>query len=253
MTVTSIRGDKLCPMCLRSDVRLKRSHAINNAFFRKIKQNGQFQGISIADETSVRMQKTFDEELLCGECEALFNDRFDRYSIRQFDKFRQELDQGDCGKRRVSMEDAERLSCYFLSVFWRASLMCSGRYGKFEVPSEVFLAMDRVLRKTDDPFMNFSYSLRQAVGPSGPMSVNVLALPQSSTGVTKRNQGQKRVHLMRFTVMGIEAMALFGKIPYSSRFAPGRIKKGAKSVFIRKFNFLEDPFLVEAVRVAGSI
>lgn len=109
----------VCRLCLL-DRPLLESHIIPRAYYRRIarKNSGKLVSFDLEPESKIRLDsKQWKEKLLCAECEGRI-DKFETYSIPLLRKPALTSDEGI----KLNIDDPDRLSLFFTSIFWRAAV-----------------------------------------------------------------------------------------------------------------------------------
>jgi hypothetical protein len=127
-----------CALCLQ-DKELQQSHIIPNAFFKKVKRiKGEKSGhyISITDVENRWRQESYEESLLCWECEQKFSTKFEKYAIDLV--LRNPANIGVTTYRygqtlEMSGIAYEKLKLFQLSILWRASVSTNTFYSHIKL------------------------------------------------------------------------------------------------------------------------
>lgn len=109
---------KPCALCLKFEP-LKKSHAIPDSCFRKIKKNGQAILVS-ADKPVSNTQDSLYEPQLCGDCENLLSKSYEVYALPVLRETDVKTIINDKSISFVDI-DVKKIQLFFLSIFWRAA------------------------------------------------------------------------------------------------------------------------------------
>lgn len=124
-----------CRYCGQAAV-LCKSHAIPDTYFRRLarKNNGQtFRSTNTADTFDTSQESGWDY-LLCAACEAMFNQKLDKPSIKFLDRYRHQITSG----LKAGEFDNSLLARFLLSIVWRAGVSQNPTYRGLELlPSDM--------------------------------------------------------------------------------------------------------------------
>lgn len=194
-----------CRLCLNLRV-LCESHAIPDAFFKKVNEKKRSDGKLIAmvadlQTSPYKSNDTLQEHLLCNECESQLNEEFDSYGINVFC--------GVYGRSRRKADgvefqqiDRKRLRLFVLSVIWRVSVSDHPGYGNVNLPTP----FEELLRR---------YMINPSVEIESEFSISICRLRDTKTktwsmegcrGVVLLPIGRRWSHGMSimFVAMGFE-------------------------------------------------
>lgn len=127
----------LCALCLRSN-KLRKSHIIPNAAFRRIKHHsggGQLVYFDDNPESKIRRsQESWHERLLCSGCETI---------IASYEKTGLDILRGVFPHQStehadgfiLSPHDYQTFKLFLVSLLWRAAVSTQAPFAKVEVPS----------------------------------------------------------------------------------------------------------------------
>lgn len=123
-------------MCCKPSV-LKKSHAIPNAFFKKILREDSGKGIAISARKSTPVHSTIDSwstYQLCLSCEKYLNDNYERYSINWIRGKKGEVSVIEKAGIKFKNIETNILLGFFTSIFWRASNSTHDAYTNVKMP-----------------------------------------------------------------------------------------------------------------------
>lgn len=109
---------KPCALCLEFKT-LKKSHAIPDSCFRKIKKNGKAILVS-ADKPVSNTQDSWYEPQLCEDCEKLLSKSYEVYALPVLRETNVKTIKNDKSISFVDI-DVQKIQLFFLSIFWRAA------------------------------------------------------------------------------------------------------------------------------------
>jgi hypothetical protein len=110
-----------CKLC-KEQKYLKNSHAIGNAIFKRIFRNGSGKAISITSENEDigYTSDSWAEHQLCGDCENLFNVKYEQYALGVLRGRNSNVSKTELGITFSDVNQHKLIMC-FLSIFWRAA------------------------------------------------------------------------------------------------------------------------------------
>lgn len=139
-----------CLLCLGQRTFIK-AHAIPEAFFREMRIDGESPTLvsGMAGQYSKRAPiGVYDEEILCGECEAKFR-QIDDYGIevllRKFGEVFHPIERaGKIAGFESTTVDPNRLLQFLVTVLWRASVSSHDFYSKVDLGPHELLSRTAV-------------------------------------------------------------------------------------------------------------
>lgn len=127
-----------CALCLRHRD-LCVSHALPEALFRFLFKRGSGKAVRVVDDQSTRTgnsSESWSDHLLCKECEADLNQRFDSYGINVFTGLFCSIRTTSAGTTFTRI-DRQRLRTFVLSVLWRMAASSNEAYARVQLPHGV--------------------------------------------------------------------------------------------------------------------
>lgn len=111
-----------CKLCLKENVKLSESHIIPESLYDSIYEGKHIlKNLSTIEEFTKKIsQKGIKERLLCGDCEKLLNENYEKYGRFALNNMKMETIGVD--KRKVVGLDYKKFKLFLLSILWRASV-----------------------------------------------------------------------------------------------------------------------------------
>lgn len=163
---------KPCALCLKFKI-LKKSHAIPNVYFREIK-NKKGKLIAVSSDKVEYKQDSWYEHQLCGNCERLLNEFYEKDSLSFF---REKIGKKIKDSKSITFRDIDtkKIQLFLLSIFWRAANSEHLAYKKIGI---------------EEPWNN---ELRQYILENKPVPLNLVTVKLSYlTHDGKRNDENKK-------------------------------------------------------------
>jgi hypothetical protein len=176
----------VCPLC-ELDKDICRSHALPDSAFRALFRSGSGKAVTIVDDQSTKNAYSSDSwwtRLLCCDCEADLNDRYDNYGIGLLNGRGCDVKQCASGVT-FSGIDRERFRMFVLSVVWRMAISPHHAYEGVVLPYEVEAEILLALRK--------NRNVRPYVA-----EVGVCRLAESSGSASLSDEGLRRMIVKPF-------------------------------------------------------
>ncbi|MGR5264102.1 hypothetical protein ACPV38_08840 [Photobacterium damselae] len=126
---------QICLMC-ENKSKLQKSHAIPDAFFRKILKSNAGKTIVVpggGDEPIHYSNDSWATEQLCSSCEKLLNNSYEKYAIKTLRGSGCEIIKRSHGVSFVGVK-GKLLVSFFISIFWRAANSKHPNYSKVMIP-----------------------------------------------------------------------------------------------------------------------
>lgn len=161
-----------CSLCLNQRP-LCNSHALPNSVFKSIlrKNAGNAKVIFYDATTPARNSSdTWGAELLCKDCEAKLNHKYDAYGMAVFRGYEGRVVVHAEGVDLLSI-DRQRLRMFLLSIVWRVSVSDHPNYSNIDLPwaweEELRCAFDQERKILDSRFTIAIYKLRDRTPVNG--------------------------------------------------------------------------------------
>lgn len=243
------------------------SHAIPNAFFRRILQSNNGSAIAIPKGKGKihRSNDTGKARLLCRKCEAKFNEEFDKPLVdclRVLD--RQIIKAGFTA--RIHFNNDHLARC-IASVFWRASISSANLYQGIRLSKDDQRQLYRVMVGSEqDALRNSSVSLMRLYDPTPATSggftqeiVSNFVFSVSAYNAKSRSQAKLEHFALDLCFQGFLIHMFIPRLPFSKVRSPRFLKRGGNVVHAPPTNILDYPPLMEmmvtglAKKMSGEI
>lgn len=145
-TATMKRGT--CHLC-SDDKELCASHALPNSAFRFLFKQGSGKAVMFVDDETTKIaysSESWDEYLLCKDCEDYLNLQYDQYGISVLKGSACTVNRGTHGVTFAGV-NKQRLRMFVLSVVWRMAISPNRAYGNVELPYELEMEIRAALRE----------------------------------------------------------------------------------------------------------
>lgn len=142
---------------------LRKSHAIPDAFFRRMKHARRGTVAKIHQDFDIRLTSESGwSYMLCDQCEMHFNTTCDEAGVEFVEKF---------GCQKSSSEIKNRtLAAFICSVLWRSQLSSAAMYSGYKITELDWRKLSSVILENQDPFQNFSFEVAQIYDDLGQIS-----------------------------------------------------------------------------------
>jgi hypothetical protein len=162
----------ICAYCEKSRP-LCMSHAIPDAFFRDMFKQGDGQAMrNTTGRASGRSQESGKCRLMCADCEAAFNVRFDKNGTRFINEFRREINEKRV--RSAQIHNWELIE-FAISIFWRAALSSSDKYRGFVLTDSKTALLKSVLKnRNSSALKRIAIRFRNIIDDEGFLEPNMM-------------------------------------------------------------------------------
>ena len=123
-----------CCLCFNVGL-LCNSHALPDAFFKSISRKNSGKGIVVTDDATTPIAYSSDSwhaRMLCANCEALLNKRYDEYGIAVFQGRKGSVHTDGSGITLLGI-DCRRIRMFLLSLVWRISISSHDNYSNINL------------------------------------------------------------------------------------------------------------------------
>jgi hypothetical protein len=239
----------ICAFCLKRRP-LQRSHSIPDAFFKEIsrKNNGNLISLSGGLQQIEYTQDTGSDFLLCKDCEAEFNNKYDKYIIKTLKQWNSSIIEN--GLHYKAKIESEKFARSLLSIMWRASISNSPMYYEFKISRN----HQKILREL---FVNSEHPLRRC-------SISVHRLydktPPCAGGFSQENMGDMLFNIKAYrtnlvkdnfalttSIKGFLIHIFVPRVPLSKQKNPGFIIKNKTDILAPKLNIFDYQPLKEVI------
>jgi hypothetical protein len=162
----------ICKLCYEYAL-LQNSHALPDSIFKYITRKSDGKIISIVDDDSTPIRyssDTWGAELLCTNCEASLNQKYDAYGISVFRGHGPKTHKDSSGVSFLKI-DQHRLRMFFLAVLWRMSISDHLNYSRVDLPmqweNELRLALVGNRSLVKSKYIVTLYKLRDSTPENG--------------------------------------------------------------------------------------
>lgn len=231
-----------CKLCLlKKDI--KKSHAIANSVFKKITRQNDGKGITLTpdDKEITYSSDSWAEHQLCGSCEGLLSDTYEKYSLEAIRGKKVTVTKMIEG---ISIQniDLHKFNMFFLSILWRASISNHAAYREVELGNEIneylrsFILNDKKI-----PIVNFSVKISRLIDRSEGFDMKTLKNFVTSLFYRKLRTGSSYC----FVIEGFFIEIIFPGLKLSQRNKPGVIRSTKRIIFIPLVHIFDIPELKE--------
>ncbi len=152
-----------CAFC-EEHKELKRSHVVGNTVFSKLlkrSENGNAIRISLSSPKKVKKDNhSWAIEMLCSECEGMFNTKFEDYAISVLRGKNKEVKVNQMiSGTSFNNIDQYRITLYVLSMFWRGAYSIDKAYDNFIINYSMSLYLKKCF-KGEERLLKNAYSIR---------------------------------------------------------------------------------------------
>jgi hypothetical protein len=148
----------VCPLCRTSDYPIRVSHVIPNAAFKRAKDNGKMMKVDVRAKLNYLVQDSWATEMLCSECEHLFNTRYEEITLNELRVARKRG--GESGLLKLKTKNPSRLAAFMMSLVWRAAVSSHSAYKKVRLPNVVIEGVRQCLLYGSRPDVLWTLSYR---------------------------------------------------------------------------------------------
>lgn len=137
-----------CHLC-GNDKELCASHALPDAAFRFLFKQGSGKAVMFVDDETTKIaysSNSWDEYLLCKDCEDDLNARYDRYGISVLKGKACAVNRGTDGVTFTGI-DKQRFRMFVLSVVWRMAISPNRAYSNVKLPHGLEVEIRAALRE----------------------------------------------------------------------------------------------------------
>jgi hypothetical protein len=247
----------ICAFC-QKERELCASHSIPDGFFRSISKQNNGQLISIPEgEGKIGLsQNTGKAKLLCKECEAHFNKKFDSPLTNALRAWDNKIEANGLGVR-FEFSPSHLAQC-LASVFWRASVTGSSMYANAKVgmhDSAQLLAL--LLGDREDTLKSCSCSIRRLYDKRPPLdggfsqkNLSNIILPVNAYRISKKGKKPGSHFTFALLVQGFLCHLMMPRLPHALRNGPAFLKPSKTALYAPRQYFADYKPLMD-VMVAG--
>nr|WP_314367620.1 hypothetical protein [uncultured Acinetobacter sp.] len=234
-----------CLFC-QENKNLKRSHAIGNTIFssllKKCEKNAAIK-ISTYDEKLSLSNDSWATKQLCGDCEQFFNEKFEAYSINAL--------RGKVASVNIinlingisySNIDTDKLSKYFLSIYWRGAHSSHQGYNNLKITREIDMHIRSVLKGESKLSKNINIKLSSLYDGDGRIDSDgikdIIISP-----FTNRHNGKLASY--DFIFEGLLVQIFFGKVGYFEKRKNGYIDESKRIIVLPQKNIFDIKAVVD--------
>lgn len=234
-----------CLFC-QENKKLKRSHAIGNTIFsnvlKKCEKNAAIK-ISTYDEKLSLSNDSWATKQLCGDCEQFFNEKFEAYSINAL--------RGKIASVKIihlingisySNIDAEKLSKYFLSIYWRGAHSSHQGYNNLKITREIDTHIRSVLKGDSKLTKHINIKLSSLYDGHGRLDKDGIKDIIMSPFTNFHNE---KLASYDFIFEGLLVQIFFGKVSYFEKKEKGYIDTSKRMIVLPKNNIFDIKALVD--------
>lgn len=241
------------PICIycKADTDLSNSHSIPDAFFRLIskKNNGSLIDISTEHDKIKRSQNSGKSRLLCKNCEAEFNRKFDSPTTNALKEWDKQI--------RTSGLDSRYEFCHnhlaqsFASIFWRSVVSDNEIYSSAALSTENKQQLLNLVRgNRSQTLKNCSVYIRRLYDKSAPSDGGItqeafsqlIILPMPFSASEPKNT-EIQYFAMLMVVIGFVIMIVLPRLPDDVLIEPGYLQLDQTKLFAPKLHFLDHPVI----------
>ena len=245
----------VCKLCLSSSD-LRKSHAIPDAFFKRIlsANNGQavlLDGSLLGHKVSSDSWATYQ---LCGGCEMHLNTSYEGYSISVLRGHGGVAKKSDAGVTFSGIEN-DRIRMFFISILWRAVCSNHDSYSGAVLPYEfcknntVEKLRLAIYENSDIPSNLVSVKLSRVIDSSG--GLNAVVLKDLIVAPFHRPFGEKRKVSVNFMVEGFLITMIMPGLSYNERKKHNAIERTKGLIFAPYLEIASDIDLVKILTPKG--
>lgn len=147
-----------CLLCRASGYPIRLSHVIPNAAFKRAKDNGKMMKVDVSAKRNHLVQDSWATEMLCSECEHLFNTRYEEATLNELRSARKKS--GESGLLKLKTKNPNRLAGFMMSLVWRAAMSSHAAYKKVQLPDPLLEDIRQCLLHGRRPDILWAFSYR---------------------------------------------------------------------------------------------
>lgn len=242
-----------CKLCLE-EKELQKSHAIPNAYFRKILRESGGNAIRLIGDDSTEIGYTNDsgkELQLCRKCESLLNEEYENYSLNILSSNPNAIAKSKSGVS-FGWVDGEKLILFFISIIWRAANSSQSIYKKVILTPAISEDLRRAILAKKAPSSRLvGIRCEKLIDPTGKGGFSQRDLASVIAAPFPRAGAQYASYILIFSGLAVEVR--IGGFRSQQRSYKGFLKKKRMILFVPNVDFLSVPELKEVlVRCYGK-